>query len=135
MLQTVKFSLEAAPERGRAPVPLSFWPTQNDRRAYRFLISVFSGNAEIDYGAAENIHVIFEKPDGMLVRGRARAQEGAIVYDLGTTELQAVGRVEGAVQFCTPGASRLTTQRFVFYVLGDPLSAEAIESTSALPRI
>ncbi len=135
MRQSLPFSLDATPEADALPKKLNFSLTQGDFNASQFLIHVFSNGEEIDYAEVDEIEAVFIKPDGERVVGTARVSSEGIVYDVGSTELEAPGMVVGTIQLSVPMASRLTTQRFGFVVLGDPTLPAAKKSESKIPKI
>lgn len=130
---TQAIALELMPRRGERYQMLDFSLTSADVGVYRFQIKVFRYGVEIDYTALTDVRLIFIKPDNNRVEGTALVDNAGIYYDVGTTELQARGIVIGAIQFWDGNESRLTSARFGFTVMDDPLARGAWESKSDIP--
>ena len=108
--------------------------TQGDTDAYRFSISLKTDGTALDL-AGRTVTITFLKADGESVVGNciiSNATDGECFYILGTTEVQAAGRLLATVEVYESTA-RITTNRFAVNVVEQLNDGTSIESTTEYP--
>ncbi len=81
-------------------------------------VKIISDGQEYDYSNADRYAILFKRPDGEVIIGEGKYEDGLIKYTLGTTEMRVAGTVETVIQLYL-GDTRVTTRPFGIKIMKD----------------
>lgn len=107
---------------------------QRDVEVNYLNISFLDGDLPLDLTQFSQIQIAFERVDGVIIAGNTiefiDALNGKARYELGTTEVELVGKVNGIINFYGSHGERLSTCIFYFSVVREIDTDEAIQTSN-----